>query len=401
LTAAGRGALARWTTALAAAAGLGAQALLQQPLAKANAVRGSRRLDTPPSSLAFRFAAGGVTEAAGDALWLTVLPSLGKPWAEPARKAAWIEAVTTVMTDANPRAHYPLVYAAYFLEMIEKRHPAIERVLLHGMEIEKRGAFGRTTRPNAEAWELPETLGMNLVLYGRPQVEKDRGISYLRTAAAMPTCPTIIIDYVAALRAREGSPLEGWDIWLLRAAAVADPESRKGIRRIVGLAPRDDEAEKEKVNRDWMASYLGEADRARLEVLQKWFVAAEGRLGRRPVTWEEVLAEAPGPTADDLRGRPVRRAALLDGVLLLPDTRDVEIPSLTKRQIEDATADLRQVARSFEAAKGRRPRTIQELEAFAGRRIPPPPRHGTRWDFDPGTGEPVVLPDPADPRFHR
>ncbi len=381
----GGGVAARWGFLLAATAGFAAQALIQPPLAKGNAVRASRRLSAPPSSFPFRMVAGGVKEAAGDALWLTVLPSMGKPWAVPA------------MTDANPRAHYPLIYGAYFLEMIEKRNPAIERVILHGMEIEKRGAFGTRSRPNREAWDLPETLGMNLFLYGADAEEKERGISYLRNAAAMPTCPTIIIDVVSRLREKEGSPLEGWDIWLLRAASVADPESRRALRSVVGLAPRAGGEETGKPNPEWTTSYLAEADRTRLEVLRKWCAAAELKLGRWPRTWEEAFTEAPGPVAADLRARPVRKAFLLDSVRLLPDTRDIEIPSLTQRRLDEGKRYLLQVVRSYEAANGRNPRSMGELASVGGRDIPPPPRNGTRWDLDPSTGEPVVVPDQADP----
>jgi hypothetical protein len=221
-------------------------------------------------------------------------------------------------------------------------------------------------------------------------------------AASKPLCPTLLIYYVAALRAKEGSPLEGWEIWLLRAAAVADGETRAGVYAVLDLAPRNEgQAAPAAPNRDWLEHYLAEADRARLDVLRTWALAAEERLGRWPRTLEEVLAEAPPAAADDLRRRPVRRAAVLAGVRLLPDTRDIAIDTLTARQVEEARADLLQRARAFEASRRRRPRDLRELELESGRPVPPPPRHGTRWDLDPATGEPRVVPDPADPRVRR
>jgi hypothetical protein len=358
------------------AAALGLQALLQAPLARANAVRSSRRLQTAPSSLAFRLAAGGVKEAAADGLWLTILPRLGKPWEDPARKAVWIESFAGVLADANPRAHVPIVYAAVFLEFIDRRHPGIERVLLHAMEVEKRGPFGLTTKPNADDWELPEALGMNLVLNGKSPAERARGLAYLRQAASKPACYTLLIDYVDRMGEREGYPLEGWDLYLLRAAQA---EGNRSLRE----------------------RYLTDADRMRLDALRRWALAAEERLGRWPRDVEEVLAEAPAAVKDELRRHDAKRTALLDGVRVLPDTRDVAIDALTEKQVRDAAADLVQGIRVFEAEKGRKPRDLRDLEEGLRTRIPAPPRHGTRWGLDPATGEPKVLPDPADPRVRR
>ena len=355
------------------AAAMAAQWGLQQPLARANEVRGARLLHTAPSSLAFRLATGGVTEAAADALWLSVLPKLGKPWAEPMRKAAWIESVTGVLADANPRAHFPLTYAAYFIEFIDQRHPGIERVLRHGMQVERRGAFGVVTRPNEEDWELPMALGMNLVLYGRTPEERELGLGWLRTAATKPSCPTLIIDYVAALRAKEGNPLEAWTIWGVRA----------GLRD----------------NREWQEICLREADRARLETLRRWAVDAGRALGRWPSSIGEVLDRAPAPTREFLARNPDRRAALVDGVRLLPKTRDIQIPPLAERLEAATRAEILQAVRAFEAENGRPPRDLRELETACARSFPPPPCNGTRWRLDPSTGEPSVAADMVDPRL--
>jgi hypothetical protein len=366
------GALRRWGVVLGVAAALGAQFLLQRPLARANQVRAARRLQTAPSSLAFRLAAGGVKEAAADALWLTILPRLGKPWEVPERKAAWIESFAGVLADANPRAHFPLVYATSFLEFVDRRHPAIERMLLHAMEIEKRGPFGVTTRPNAEDWELPEALGMNLVLHGRTPAERARGLAYLRQAASRPTCYTLLVDYVDRMGEREGYALMGWDLYLVRASHAGAADLRD--------------------------HYLKEADRARLDVLRRWALAAEERLGRWPGNLDEVLAAAPPAVADELRRVPDRRRDLLDGVRVLPDTRDLAIDTLTEKQVRDGMSGLVQAIRAFEAARGRRPKDLRDLENGIGTRFSPPPRHGTRWALDPGTAAPSIVPDPSDPR---
>jgi hypothetical protein len=359
----------RWIPVAAlAAAGLAGQALLQQPLHRSNLVRGARRLHAPPSSLAFRLASGGVKEAAGDVLWLTVLPKLGRPWADPARKAAWIESVTTVMTDANPRALYPLVYCAGFLEMIDKRHPAFERVLRHGIDIEKRGPFGRRTRPNADEWKIPMEIGMNLLMWGKKPGERERGLDWLRTAAEKPVCPGLVLDTISALRAKEGNDLEAWDIWLVRLG------SRTG--------------------RGWQEYCLLEADRARLATLRKWAKAAEGTLGRWPATIDELIAAAPAATAADLARRPDRRAAFTDGVVLRGVTRDVEIPSLTERHRAAIEAEIREAVRCYEAEMGRRPPNLRDLELAYGRSFPAPLNVGTRWELDPQTAEPRVAFDP-------
>jgi hypothetical protein len=371
------GLLLRAAIAAALLAGLVAQALLQRPLGAANAVRGTRGLEVAPSSLAFRLAAGGVKEAAGDALWLTVLPRLGRTWEDPERKAAWIESVTRVMVDANPRAHFPLIYATYFLELVDRAHPGIERLLVHGMEIEKRGAFGRRHRPNEKDWDLPMELGMNLVLpqNGRSPDERARGLLWLERAGLRPDCPTIVADFVKSLRAREGDPLFGWRYYLQKMRVTENP--------------------------DFQRAFLREADAARLAVLRRWAWAAEGRLGRWPRTLDEALAEAPEAAAAELRDRPELREALLEGVVLHPSTRDVEIPSLTEARVSEGLERLRFLARAFENSQGRRARSFRELQATSPTPIPPAPLHGTRWEVDPATGEPAVVPDLADPRLRR
>ena len=363
----------RWPAALAiAAAGMAAQWALQQPLARANEVRGARRLHAAPASLAFRLSTGGVEEAASDALWLTILPKLGKPWAEPSRKAAWIESFAGVLADANPRAHYPIAYAAWFIEFIERRHPAIERVLVHAMEVERRTAFGRVVRPNADDWELPSALGMNIVLYGSA-AERERGLQWLRVAASKPSCPTLILDYVAALRAKEGDPLEAWRIWGVRS----------GLRE----------------GREWQEICLREADAARLDVLRKWAIASGRRHRDWPTDIDQVLAEAPAPTRDALAANPALRAALVDGVVLHATTRDIQIPSLLARMEDLGRAEILAAARAFEAETGRRPADLRELEKHAGRGFLPPPANGTRWVLDPVTGVPKVGVDVLDPRL--
>lgn len=364
----------RAAAALAFAAALGAQFLLQQPLGRANEVRASRKLHTTPSSLAFRLAAGGVKEAAADALWLTVLPKLGQPWVDPDRKGAWIEAVTTAMVDANPRALNPVIYAAYYLEFIRRRHPAIERVVRRALEAEARSPFREPERVNADSWILPEILGMNLYLHGEGH-EKGEALDWLRRAAEKPGAPTILIDLVGAIRAREGSPLEGWDLWILRAAGTE--------------------------NEEWRESFLREADQARLRVIRRWARAAEERLGRWPGSVEEVLDEAPEAERAAWEAFPARREALVAGLRLHPATRDVEIEGLTAALVAEGTESLRLLLRHHELTQGRPARTLADLDSFGHRPVPPPPRHGTRWDLDPATGEPVVVPDPGDPRLRR
>lgn len=367
-------AILRLAALTAFAAGLGAQFLLQHGhLRHANEVRSARILRTSPSSLAFRLAAGGVKEAAADALWLTVLPKLGQSWVEPARKAAWVEAVTTVMVDANPRALTPPLYAAFFLEFAEKRHPGIERILRRAMDAERRAPFEERRRVNRDSWELPEALGMNIYLWERDA--RPTALHWLREAASRPEAPLMLVEFAGAIAAREGSPLDAWELWLLRA----------------------DNARK----REWREHFLREADRARLGVLRGWARAAEGRLGEWPRALDEVLAEAPPAVAEALRSRQELRGDLLREVVLLPRTRDMEIPSLTKHDREKGLEALRLLVNRFETEKGRRPAALGDLQSVSPVAIAPPPRHGTKWGLDPATGEPCVVPDQGDPRLTR
>jgi len=355
-------------------AGWAAQAALARPLTRGIEVRAARQLRAPPSSLALRLAAGGVREAAADALWLTVLPRLGLPWAEPARKAAWIEAAAEAMIDANPRALLPAQYCAGFLERIEKRHPGIERVLVRAMEARRLRPFGRMEAVNADAWEPPHDLGMNLFVYGSPG-ERPRALEWIRIAAEKPLCPTLVIDFFGSLRAREGRPLDGWELLRLRAAGTDNPE--------------------------WRDYFLHEADRARGAVLQGWALEAEEALGRFPETLNEVLAHGPEAERAALRADRDRYAALTEGAVVRPGGRQVEIPAFSDRLVGEARERVRLLAREFEAKRGRPPLTLAEIEEECGARIGPPPRHGTKWAFDAAAGEVRAIDDPADPRLSR
>jgi hypothetical protein len=357
--------------ALLFAAALAGQGLLQRPLGRSNEVRASREIHTPPSSLAFRLTSGGIELAASDALWLTVLPRLSRPWADPERKAVWIESVTNVLIDSNPRAITPPLYAGYFLGFLQNRHPGIERVLRHAMEAESKTPFRERRRVNEGTWWFPHDLGMDMVQYGNEQ-EKAKGMEWLRRAAAMPDCPTILIDYLAAIGRRSGDPLAGWVLWFVRAATTTNPR--------------------------WRERFLRDADRSRREILRGWAREAEGRLGRRPKDLDEILSAAPAAVLEGLRAQPDRLAAFREDVAVHPEMRDVEVVRLTKALVEQGLAHLRLLARKFEASMGRRPRNLLELESAGSGPVEPPPRYGTRWSYDPETGEPGVVPDPADPR---
>lgn len=355
-------------------AGWAGQALLARPLTHGAEVRAARQLRAPPSALALRLAAGGVREAAADALWLTVLPSLGSPWAEPERKAAWIEATANALVDANPRALVPPLYASAFLERIEKRHPGIERVLVRTMEARRLRPFGRLERVNDGAWEPPHDLGMNLYLWGTP-AERERALEWIRRAAEKPLCPTIMIDFFASLRAREGRPLDGWDLLRLRAGVADAPEYRE--------------------------YFLHEADRVRASVLQGWALDAERALGSFPKTLNEVLAHAPESERAALRSDRARYEAVAVGAVVRHEARQVEIPELADRIETEGRNRIRLLAREFEAKRGRPPLTLAEIEQECRARILPPPRHGTKWTFDAAAGEARAVDDPSDPRLHR
>ena len=379
------------------AAAFAAQFLLQQPLGRANEVRSARKLHTSPSSLAFRLAAGGVKAAAADALWLSVLPKLGEAWVDPERKAAWIESVTMVMTDANPRAVNPVIYAGYYLEFIRKRHPGIERVVHHALEARERTPFGEYRKVNAGAWQLCEILGMNLYLYGRNPAEKEEAMRWLRRAASDPAAAAILPDFVDAIARKGGSPLEGWSLWLMRAGSVADPGLRRALYAVAGMEPGRGEPLPENPKlRDY---YLREADRVRLEVLRRWAAAAEERTGAWPATVEAILAEAPAAERASWEGNPARRAGLVAGLTVQAATRDLWIPSLAEWLDEQGKAEIRLLVRHYELTEGRKPRSFKDLDAFPPPPVAPPARHGTRWELDPATGEPEVLPDLADPRI--
>ncbi|NUN53531.1 MAG: hypothetical protein HUU06_12185, partial [Planctomycetaceae bacterium] len=150
---------------------------------------------------------------------------------------------------------------------------------------------------------------------------------------------------------------------------------------------------------EWRDQFLREADGARREVLRKWAGAAEQRLGRWPSSLEEVLAEAPPAERESWERNPARRAALAEGVEVLPATRDVVIGTLAEWQDAQTREFLRLLCRHHELTTGRKPASLRDLDAFPHRPVPPPARHGTRWELDPATGEPEVVNDMADPRL--
>ncbi len=356
------------TLAALAAAG-SAQWGLQQHLGPKNRARSVLELDAAPSSLAFRLAAGGVREAAGDALWLTVLPRLGQSWTDTARKAAWVEAATDVLIDCDPRATTPPLYASTFLELIDPKHPGIERLLVKAMEKRVDGE-----EVNAGDWELPYQLGNILYArYGRGEAEVlAPALAWYRRAAALPECPTIVIDFIAALESRAGNELDGWLLYGTRAAGTE--------------------------NREWREFYLGQGDDLRQRVLDSWARAAETRLGRFPETVRDLLPEAGAATADRFRLQPELLTAFLEGVSVVPEAREVRVAARVKRLESEGVERVREWCRLHEGKQGRPPASLEDLRSLEGFWLPPAPRHGTRWKVDPD-GEPGVEDWPEDPRL--
>jgi hypothetical protein len=357
--------------AAAFAAGVGAQAWLQADLGRANRVRSVRQLHSPPSPWGLRIAAGGLEEAAADALWLTVLPRLGVAWGEPDRKAAWIERATEAMIAANPRSLTPTLYAACFLERIDRGHPGIERLLRLAMDAEADGE-----RVNADSWELPHDLGMNH--YMRYALDKraaslEEARRWLRVAAAKPECPTMIIEFLAELERREGNELEGWRVYLQRAGGTANPS--------------------------WREWFLREADGERARIVAGWCRRAEE--GGRP--FPATAAEAQEFAAPEVRrllaSAPALREDLLRDVVVEAGSRFVFVPSVLEFRESESREQVLQGCRRFEAKHGERPKSADEIKAFFLRGVPRHPRHGKRWEVDPGTGEPVAVDDPEDPRL--
>ena len=331
----------------------------------------SRQLRAPPASLPLRLAAGGARLAAADALWLTVLPRIGRSWAEPERKAAWIEGAAEAMIDANPRAVVPVAYCAQFLERIRKRHPGIERVVQRALSARRLRPFGRMEPVNRDSYLLPEFLGMNLHLWGTPD-EKRRALEWIERAARLEDCPTLVIDFYAALRARQGRELDGWEMLLHRAATT----SRK----------------------EWREYFLDDADRERRRVLQQWAERAGRDLGRVPSRPAEVAAGAPAGDRESLRADADLFGRLFEGVAVRTEARWVEIPALTDRLRKAAGEQARLLAREFEARTGRPPASLHDL--LEGReRLPETPIPGTRWEYDAASGTLREVDDLLDPRL--
>jgi hypothetical protein len=357
--------------ALAFAGAFAAQARLQADLGRDNRVRSVRQLAAPPSPWGLRIAAGGLEEAASDALWLTVLPRLGKSWVEPERKSAWIERATEAMTAANPRALNPTLYAVVFLERLDRKHPGIERLLRGAMDAKIDGRL-----VNEDAWQLPEQLGMHRYLRWTASSGEDdlaEARRWLRTAANKPQCPTMVLDFLAELERRRGNELEGWQLYLRRAATTPVPS--------------------------WREWYEAEADRERVRTILAWCRRAE--LAGRPFPPDAAAAAAEASPAVRrlLESFPAVQDDLFRDVLFEPATRDVAIPRL--RVLDEGAGRERmvQACRQFEARYGSRPTEASELAPFFLRGLPRPPRHGTKWGLDPATGEPRIEEDAADPRL--
>jgi len=378
------------------AAGLAAQAALQEPLGHANELRSVRRTHRAPNWLGFSLAAGGVKEAAADALWLDTLPTLGKTWDDPARKGEWIRGVVKAIQRASPRWPTPVIYGGYFLEFIDKLHPAIDEIYLRAMDAEVRGV-----RVNDGCWEFPYVYGMHFLLWNKVYLARtgvDRrkdALRWLAVMARMPECPPGYREAAENMIRREarqtgGSELEAWELYRVSWREQVRKTKQAGRDPLEG----------------WGGFIRRGYDEARLRLLAGWAEKAEARLGRWPRDAGEVLAEAGAADRERFRGgaggkdRPMIED-FLEGVEVHPERREVEVPALTALLLADAQEGVRNLVRRYEAKNGRPPAGVADLAEILGRPLPPPPRNGTKWEISRPGGEVRVVPDPEDPRLRR
>lgn len=365
--------LARLGTLLAFVAAGGAQYGLQQRLGRDNRARAVLEVHTAPASLPFRLAAGGVKEAAGDALWLTVLPRLGKDWLDRERKLRWVEAVARVLVDTDPRAITAPLYASTFLELLDIGDPAVIDVLEHAIHARVRGE-----PVNEDNVDLLQQLGM--VYYAR-HTRGDRdalepALRWLRKAAALPDCPTIVVDFVGELSRRQGNPLDGWLLYRTRAEGTSNPDHRK--------------------------FYFREGEALRRRVLLRWAGAAEARLGRWPEEVRELYEEIPEKAREEFQRDPALFRDFLEReVIFVPETRDLYFRDQVIEDEKETREALQDWIDYHRQEKGVPPATLEDLTTLEGFHVPLSSRHGTRWDLG-EDGAPALVPHPDDPRIrHR
>lgn len=350
-----------------------AQWALQRHLGVVNRARTVLAVRSVPDSFAFLMAAGGVREAAGDGLWLTVLPRLGSRWIDVESKRHWTRGVAEVLIDCDPRAITPPHYTSVFLEILDPDDPSAIEILEKALNARVDGVL-----VNENNVELLQRIGeVHYARYARgDEASLEPALVWFRRAAVLPDCPTIVVEFVAELSRKRGHALVGWLLFRERAETAGNPDHRE--------------------------HYLAEGESMRRRVLMFWAGAAERRLGRWPASIRDLAEEIPEEVREAFRRNPSHyREFMEDGVEFVADTRDVVLTADAARTEQLQREDLAFFIKFYEQRHDRPPASIDDLKTLEEFRLPSPPRHGTRWTLD-GIGEPVLSPYPEDPRIaHR
>jgi hypothetical protein len=358
--------------ALVAAAA--AQWALQRHLGDVNRARSVLAVRSVPDSFAFLMAAGGVREAAGDGLWLTVLPRLSASWIDAESKRHWTRGVAEVLIECDPRAITPPYYTSVFLEILDPDAPFAVEVLEKALNARVDGVL-----VNENNVELLQRIGeVHYARYARgSEASLEPALVWFRRAAVLPDCPTMIVEFVAELSRKRGHALVGWLLFRKRAETAGNPDHRE--------------------------HYLAEGEAMRRRVLMFWAGAAERRLGRWPASIRDLAEEIPEEVREAFRRNPQHfREFMEDGVEFVAETRDVVLTTPATRAEEKQREYISKCIEYYEQLHDGPPATIEDLKTLKDVfGLPQPPRHGTRWTLA-GIGEPTLVPYPEDPRIaHR
>ena len=169
---------------LVAAAAIAGAALLQGRVGAENATRRANDFRYTPDPRVMRVLAGGDRSACADALWLSALPDMARPFEDKALKRRWIAGATGVITDLEPTFGTVYGYGAAHLNLVDRNPDEAIALLSKGIE------------------KNPDSAGLHVALamvYFEFKKDRAKTIDLLQKASVMPGIDSLSLAMLASL----------------------------------------------------------------------------------------------------------------------------------------------------------------------------------------------------------
>jgi hypothetical protein len=158
-----------------------------------------------------RVLAGGDRSAFADALWLSALPDMSRPFEDRAMKKRWIAGATEVITDLEPSFGTVYGYGAAHLNLVDRNPDEAIALLTKGIE------------------HNPDSAGLHVALamvHYEFKKDKARTIELLEKASEMPDIDSLSLAMLASLRVDGRDDFTALVVWAKQLDAAHNAKVR-------------------------------------------------------------------------------------------------------------------------------------------------------------------------------